>query len=38
MSLNRNKKSRQEYQDYMCQFAVDDFVFLDESIFNETTE
>ena len=38
MSLNRNKKLREEYQDYMCQFAVDDFVFLDEFIFNEKTE
>ncbi|KAL3704461.1 hypothetical protein TMatcc_010152 [Talaromyces marneffei ATCC 18224] len=37
ISLNRSEPLRRAYLDDICQFAADDLVFLDESIFNEKT-
>ncbi len=37
ISLNRSEELRQRYRDEMSQFAAEDLIFLDESIFNEKT-
>ena len=37
ISLNRSNELRQRYREEMSQFAADDLIFLDESIFNEKT-